>query len=180
MTTRLKSKLDYSDYADLPNDGKRYEIIDGDLYVTPAPGPAHQHALGKLFRCLQDYFEARGIGEVFFAPIDLILTVRDVVQPDLVVTESRQVSARGIEGAPLLVVEILSPSTRSQDRNVKAQRYATLGVPHYWIVDPEARRLECYRLESGAYALVVEEAGSAEIGHPDWPGLTIALTRLWR
>ena len=125
--------------------------------------------------------EGRGLGEVFDAPIDLILTHHDVVQPDLVVVaEPRQVSARGIEGAPLLVVEVLSPSSRTQDRTVKACRYAALGIPHYWIVDLDARRIECYRAESGVYVATREVEGNATLAPSDWPGLTIALSDLWR
>jgi Uma2 family endonuclease len=102
------------------------------------------------------------------------------VQPDLVVATPTQVSARGIEGAPLLVVEILSPSTATQDRTVKARRYSALGVIHYWIVDPEARRLECYRLAAGGYAMLVQGEGDTVFAHPDWPGLSISLAEIWR
>lgn len=181
MTTRLKQKLDYDDYAGIPPDRNRYEIIEGELYVTPSPSPFHQRVSRRLQRKLEDHFGERGLGEVFNAPIDLILTRHDVVQPDLVVVaDPAQVSQRGIEGASLLVVEILSSSTRSQDRTVKARRYAALGVPHYWIADPEGRRLECYRLEAGAYALVLEGEGDVTVSHPDWPGLTLDLADLWR
>jgi Uma2 family endonuclease len=181
VTTRLKTRLDYTDYAALPDDGKRYEIIEGILHVTPAPSPTHQHAVGMLYRSLGDYFVMRGLGEVFLSPIDLILTFHDVVQPDIVVVaEPGQVSERGIEGTPLLVAEVLSPSTASQDRSIKAQRYAALGIPHYWLVDPEARRMECYRLEAGAYRLVIEAEAQGTVAHPDWPDLAIPLASLWR
>jgi Uma2 family endonuclease len=181
MTTRLKTRLDYTDYAALPGDGKRYEIIDGILYVTPAPSPAHQRAVAKLYGILERYFETRRLGEVFVSPIDLILAFHDVVQPDLVVVaDPGQVSNRGIEGTPLLAVEVLSPSTLSQDRHVKAQRYAAVGIPHYWLVDPDARRMECYRLEAGAYRLVIEAEAQQVIAHPDWVELTIPLASLWR
>jgi Uma2 family endonuclease len=181
MTTGLKAKLDYDDYAGIPPDRNRHEIIDGELYVTPSPGSAHQHASKRLQRVLEAYFEARGLGEVFDAPLDLILTPHDVVQPDLlVVSNPVQVSARGIEGVPLLVVEILSPSTRAHDRNVKARRYAALGVPHYWIVDPEERRLECYELRGARYGLAVAAEGAGPCSIPTWPELTITLAHLWR
>ncbi len=181
MVTGIKQRLDYDDYAGIPPDRNTYEIIDGELYVTPAPSPLHQRVSKRLQRQLEAYFEARELGEVFDAPIDLILTHHDVVQPDLVVVaEARQVSARGIEGAPLLVVEVLSPSTRAQDRTVKSRRYAALGIPHYWIVDPEARRIECYRAEAGAYTLALEGQGDTTLAFPAWPGLTVALTDLWR
>jgi len=181
MITGLKQKLDYSDYARIPPDGKRYELLDGDVYVTPALSPLHQRVSKRLQRQLEAYFEVSGRGEVFNAPIDLILTPHDVVQPDLViVTDPGQVSGRGIEGPPALVVEVLSPSTRDHDRTVKARRYAALGIRHYWVVDPEASRVECYRGETAGYALVVKAEGEASMSHPDWPGLTISLAELWR
>ena len=181
MATELKRKLEYEDYARLPDDGKRHEILDGELYVTPAPSPLHQRVSKRLQRKLEDYFEARGLGEVFDAPIDMILGRHDIAQPDLlVVTDADQISGRGIEGAPLLAVEVLSPSTRRHDREVKRRRYAALAVPHYWIVDPEARRLECYRLADGDYQHVLTGDGGVTITHPDWPELPIALADLWR
>jgi Uma2 family endonuclease len=179
MITRLKEKLDYDDYAGIPPDRNRYEIINGDLYVTPAPSPFHQRMSKRLQRKLEAYFEGAGTGEVFDAPIDLILTNRDVVQPDLVVVSTpSQISQRGIEGVPLLVVEILSPSTRNQDRAVKGWRYAELGIPHYWIGDPETKRLECYRLEARTYALVAHGEGDVVVTPPDFPGLLIRLADL--
>jgi Uma2 family endonuclease len=181
MAIELKHKLDYSDYAAIPPDGKRYEIIEGDLYVTPAPTPFHQRVSKRLQRQIEAYFEQRALGEVFDAPIDLILTHQDVVQPDLlVVANVAQVSGRGIEGAPLLVVEILSPSTRTTDRTVKARRYAALGIPHYWIVDQETSTVECYRLEQSTYRLVAKGEGSVALTHPDFPGLTLSLEAIWR
>lgn len=74
----------------------------------------------------------------------------------------------------------LSPSTRDRDRTVKARRYAELGVRHYWIVDPDRRRIECYRAEGTAYALVAEAEGDTTLTHPDWPGFTVSLGALWR
>jgi Uma2 family endonuclease len=128
-----------------------------------------------------NYFEGRSIGEVFDAPIDLILTQHDVLVPDLLVaSDPRQISQRGIEGAPLLAVEILSPSTRRFDLGPKAQRYAELGLQHYWVVDPDQKRMECNRLEGSAYRQVVEGQGNLELTHPDWDGLVIDLSALWR
>lgn len=180
MGTARRSKFDYAAYAALPDDGKRYEVLDGGLLVTPSPAPLHQRISKKLQDQLRAFFEARSMGEVFDAPIDVILGPHDILQPDLVVvTRPEQVSARAIEGAPLLVVEILSPSTRRRDRGVKARRYAALGVPHYWVVDPDARRLECYRAGSGAYDPVCSGEGPARVEHPDWRDLVIDLAALW-
>lgn len=181
MRPGLNRKLDYSDYAAIPDDGKRYEIIEGSLHVTPAPNIAHQHASKRLLRQIEDYFEGRGIGEVFHAPTDVILTPHDVVQPDLIVVGNEdQVSRRGIEGAPLLAVEILSPSTREHDLVRKAARYAELCVAHFWLVDPDARTIECRRLEGGRWVLAAKGEGTASVLHPDWPGLTVELASLWR
>jgi len=181
MITGLKQKLDYSDYARIPPDGKRYELLEGDLYVTPVPSPLHQRVSKRLQRRLEAYFEASALGEVFDAPIDVILTLHDVVQPDLVVvTDAAQVSGRGIEGPPTLIVEVLSPSTRDHDRTVKARRYAALGVRHYWLVDPEGCRLECYRAEGDAYVLVAKGERDQSLTHPDWPELSLPLADLWR
>jgi Uma2 family endonuclease len=182
MATRLRRKLGYEDYARLPTgDGKRYEILDGELYVTPAPTPLHQRLSKRLQRRLEDYFEARGLGEVFNAPIDVVLAAHDIVEPDLVIVAGPgQISERAIEGVPLLVVEVLSPSSRAQDRGIKMQRYGNVGIPHYWIVDPDAETIQCWRLEGGAYRLVAEPCVPELLRHPDWPDLSIDLAALWR
>jgi len=177
----LKPKLDYSDLEATPEDGKRYELVEGALLVTPSPSPMHQRILKRLGLLLIGFFEKRSIGEVFMAPTDLILNKHDVLVPDLlVVAEPGQVSKRGIEGPPLLVVEILSPSTRKQDRGVKARRYAALGVRHYWIVDPTRKRLACFRATSGVFRLIAQGRGSSLLEHPDFAGLEIDLAALWR
>ena len=172
----LKQVLDYDDCAVIPSDGKRYELLEGDVHVTPAPTPLHQWVSKRLQRQLEAYFEARGLGRVYDAPIDVILTPHDVVQPDLVVvTDLSQISARGIEGAPTLLVEVLSPTILVYDRTTKSRRYAALGVPHFWLVEPEPRRLECYRLEGSAYQRVAVAERDAILDFPDWPGLVIRL-----
>jgi Uma2 family endonuclease len=181
MATRLRRKLGYEDYARLPADGKRYEVLDGELYVTPAPTPLHQRVAKRLQRALEAFFEDGGLGEVFNAPLDLILGEHDIVQPDLlIVGDAAQVTQRAIEGPPLLVVEILSPSTRAQDRGVKTRRYAELAVAHYWIVDPDAERIEGFRLEGNAYRIVIDASVPGTLAHPDWPGLSVDLGALWR
>jgi Uma2 family endonuclease len=181
VSPELKRKLDYSDLLVTPDDGKRYELVRGDLYVTPSPNPVHQRVSKRLERVLTDYFEGRGHGEVFHAPIDLILTSRDVFVPDiLVVADAKHVSKRGIEGPPLLVVEILSPSTSKRDRGLKARRYAELGVGHYWIVDPAKKRIECHSLSEGAFRPRTVAEGDTRLVHPDWDGLVLDLAALWR
>ena len=150
--------------------------------MNPSPGPIHQRVSRRLQRQLEDYFHERNLGEVFDAPLDVILTLPDVFEPDLlVVADPSPISRRGIEQPPLLVVEILSPSTRRVDRGLKFRRYATLGVQHCWIVDPDEKRLECFRLVAGEFAPVVDARGNATpLAHPDWDGLVIDLAALWR
>ncbi|MBI2207227.1 MAG: Uma2 family endonuclease [Candidatus Rokubacteria bacterium] len=182
MATDLKHrKLGYADYERIPPDGKRHEILDGELYVTPAPAPLHQRLSKRLQRQLEAYFESRGLAEVFNAPVDLILGEHDIVQPDLLgVADPAQVTSRAIEKAPLLVVEVLSPSTRALDRAVKMRRYAELGIRHYWILDPEIVRLECLRLDAGVYRAVAEASAPDQLRLPEWPELVIDLAALSR
>ena len=111
--------LTYRDYCELPDDGRRYEIHDGELSVTPAPNPRHQRLVGALYRALFGHVRSRGLGEVLLSPIDVILSDIAIVQPDVVYLERARagaVSSRGIEGAPTLAVEILSPWTVAIDR----------------------------------------------------------------
>jgi len=181
MGSELKRKLDYSDLQVTPDDGRRYELVEGNLFVTPSPSPLHQGIVRELLLRLVAYFHGRDLGIVYVAPIDLVLAAHDVLVPDLVVVaDASGVTRRGIEKPPLLVVEILSPSTRHMDLTTKARRYAELGVGHYWTVDPEARLLRCHRLAGGQFRFVVEAVGDATLAHPDWDGLTIDVAPLWR
>ena len=181
MIGGVKRKLGYDDLAHMPDDGLTREILDGELFVTPSPSPLHQRISKRLQRQIEAYFEDRGLGEVFNAPLDTILGPHDVAQPDvLVVTNSSLVTKRAIEGPPVLVVEILSPATAARDRAVKADRYAAAGVAHYWIVDPEARRLECLHLVNGRYVVASAGSGDDTLEDAAWPGLIVQLAELWR
>jgi Uma2 family endonuclease len=174
--------LTYADYVALPNDGKRYEIHDGELSVTPAPGRTHQRLVLRLGSLLNAHVEARGIGEVYIAPFDVILDDTSIVQPDVVyVAQDRSgvVSERGIDGAPTLAIEIISPSTMQIDRGTKLQLYARHRVPYYWIVDPGARTVEAYKLRSGAYALAGRMAGDEALRAEPFPDLEIPFASLW-
>ncbi len=180
MQDGLKRILDYSDYLAAPDDGKRYEILSGELLVTPSPRPVHQRVVARLGRILSEHFERRGEGEVFLSPIDLILTNHDVLQPDLLVVDDRtQITERGIEGAPLLIAEVLSRKTADRDRGLKALRYAALGVRHYWLVDPDARRVQCYMLARGAFDRTAEAEEDATLPVPGLDGLDLPLAELW-
>lgn len=180
MVRAIHSKLTYDDYAAAPSNGRIYQIVDGEVIVTPAPSPLHQRASRRLQRQLEQYFEPLG-GEVFNAPIDLILSNHDVTQPDLVVvTDRASVTKRGIEAPPALVVEVLSPSTENYDRQLKAKRFAALGVPNFWVLDPGAQRLECFRNNSGEYVVTSDAEGATMMVSPDFEGLSIDLASIWR
>ena len=177
-----RTVLTYEDYAALPDDGRRYEIHDGELSVTPSPGTSHQRVSRNLNEILGAHGRTRGLGEVLYAPLDVILTNTTIVQPDLIFVapaHASRVSRRGIEGAPTLAVEILSPSTTMIDRSTKLPLYARYGVPYYWIVDPDARALEAYELADGAYQLVTRAAGDAPISLPPFPDLALVPDSLW-
>ena len=134
-------KFTYADYRNTPND-KRYELLDGDLVMTPAPGTAHQRVLRKLTIQLGLSVERTNVGEVFVAPFDVVLSDTDVVQPDLLFVSNERshiITDENIQGAPDLVVEILSPSTAERDRTYKRALYAKYGVGEYWLVDTDAK-----------------------------------------
>ena len=174
--------LTYADYVALPNDGKRYEIHDGELSVTPAPGRTHQRLVLELGSLLNAHVKARSLGEIDIAPFDVILDDTSIVQPDVVYIardRSGVVSERGVDGAPTLAIEIMSPSTVQIDRGTKLQLYARHRVPHYWIVDPVARTVEAYTLRSGAYELSVRVAGDEALRAEPYPDLEILLASLW-
>ena len=144
----------YADYAALPDDGNRYEIIAGVLYMTPAPGTGHQSISARVVTFLVTHVEFAGLGRVFAAPVDVELAPDTVVQPDIVVVLSanlHRITPSRIIGAPDLVVEILSPGTAGYDRREKQDAYARSGVGEYWIVDPGAQTVELLTLNKGGY-----------------------------
>jgi Uma2 family endonuclease len=178
-----KIVLTYEDYAALPDDGKRYELHEGELSVTPAPGRRHQTVLGRLFVLLTLHVQAAGRGEVFVSPFDVIMSDITVVEPDIIyVDDSRheRVSERGVEGSPTLAIEIISPDSVRTDRRRKFALYATHDVTWYWIVDPEARTIEAYRLEAGAYRLDAKLEGMESRALPPFPDLPLDPAVVWR
>jgi len=162
---RSRTSWTYSEFARLPSEGStRYEVIDGELAVTPAPTPSHQIVIGHLTRVLGTFVHDHGLGIVFPGPIDVLFGEGDCLEPDLAFVRADRsglVSDRGIEGAPDLVVEVTSPSTAHRDRGVKLARYRRFGVPEYWIVDLDARTIEVWRLREGAEAPEVVGAGES-------------------
>src|SRR3989449_3306654 len=177
-----RSGLTYEDYCALPDDGLRYEIVDEMLFAELSPRRAHQKAVGNLFAILHGYVRAHDLGEVYVAPFDVILDPRTTVVPDLVFVVRDHidiVAERGVEAAPDLLVEVLSPGTARRDRVRKLNAYARHGVRHYWLVDPEAKTVEAFELVEGAYRLAPAGAGDDEVPPGAFPGLPLSLPLLF-
>jgi Uma2 family endonuclease len=172
-----------ADYLwETPDDGNRYEVIDGELYVSPPPKWMHQRGLNKLNVRVANWVWGHDLGEVVAAPTGVVLSADTGVEPDLLyISRDRLdiISERGVEGAPDLVVEVLSPSTAARDRGVKMRRYAAAGIPHYWLLDPRSRVLEPYRLTPQGYELL-GRFGPGTVFRPElFPGLEIVIDELW-
>jgi len=153
-TLQVQGPWTPADRENLPDDGHRYEIIDGVLLVNAAPAPRHQRVQLLLAALLLDA-APEGLW-VLPAPTDIFLAEDTVVQPDILVAAESDFDAAGLPGAPLLAVEVLSPSTQVVDRNLKKNRYARAGVPSYWLVDPQAMSVTAFELVNGRYARVAE------------------------
>jgi Uma2 family endonuclease len=181
-----KSAFTYRDYEALPNDGRRYEIHDGELCVTPAQSLEHQIILTNLLRVLLRHVPDTAPGLIPPGPTDVILADRPdettIVQPDILYIGPDRMtvtSRRGLEAAPTLAVEILSPSTRTTDRVIKRRLYARYGTPYLWLVDPEGRIVEAFVLDGDRYVLVVSAAGAEPVDLPPFTGLALVSDPLW-
>ncbi len=172
-------KLTYDDYAALPDDGRRYQVLDGELVVTPSPSLRHQDIVFNLGKILDRHVRDRSLGKVYMSPVDCLLGPWTVLGPDVVFVETARfdrLTHRAIEGAPTLVIEVLSPSTAVIDRKRKRALYAEHGVPHYWIVDPDALALDALVLAGDDYGVPVRlEGPDAEGSLEPFPDLVVAL-----
>lgn len=179
-TARRERRQTYRDYAALP-EGAPYQLVEGELVMTPSPISGHQRTLGELFSLIRDWAVGGAQGEVFIAPLDVILDDENVLQPDIlfVSRERLGIVQDWCRGAPDLVVEVLSPSNAALDRSRKTKVYARFGVPRVWLVDPAEKTFECLRLEQGSY--LIEECFAEEdlVLPPGFPGLQIPLAKIW-
>ena len=151
-TTQPVVKFTYEDYRTTPAD-ERYELLDGDLIMVPAPNLKHQRVQGNLYYHLRFFITEHDIGELLPAPCDVVLSDTNVVQPDLLfISRQREhllSSGENVRGAPDLAIEILSPSTADKDRGVKRELYGRHGVTEYWLVDPIAETVTIHRQQAG-------------------------------
>ncbi|HEV8393143.1 MAG TPA: Uma2 family endonuclease [Vicinamibacterales bacterium] len=178
-------KLTYDDFLLFPDDGQRHELIDGEHYVTASPNMKHQRVSGNLHFLIRSWLEQHPVGQIFFAPFDVVFTRYDVVEPDLLYmshTRAKDVlTAANVQGVPELVIEIGSPSTRKRDETIKRRLYEREGVLEYWVVDPDIDVIRIYRRENGAFARARElsaEAGDV-LTTPLFDGLELPLARVF-
>lgn len=174
-------RLTYEDYCLLPNDGKRYEIIDGELLVTPSPRRPHQKVAGNLFYYLTDFVKNHKLGEVYVAPFDVVFSRHDVVEPDILFVSNARAAVltdKNVQGAPDLAVEVLSESTAEIDRTTKLKLYARFGVEEYWIVDPEGPAVEIYRRQETGLEFVSGLRPKDSLSSPLFPDFSLPLTKL--
>lgn len=179
MAVRPEHLLTYEDFLTLPDDGVRREIVEGEVLVTPAPTVRHQDVVLRLGYTLEQHVRARGGGRAFISPLDVRLTEHDIVEPDVIFVADDRIGIikeRFLLGSPSLLIEVVSdPRT---DRVRKRALYARSSVPEYWIVDPDADRVEVYRLRGDSYGKP-EILESGDILESELlPGLTIIIAEL--
>ena len=174
-------KLTYADYCLTPDD-ERYELLDGELIMVPAPGTGHQIVAMELGTLLHVFVKARGLGRVFSAPYDVVLSETTVVQPDVLFIANERthiITPDNVQGPPDLVVEILSPSTANRDRTRKRALYAQYGVQEYWLVDPDTRTVTVLRQGAAGFTVVDRYGAGETLTSPTLPGFTVNLNDLF-
>ncbi len=175
----------YEDLLRFPDDGLRHELIDGEHLVSPAPTPRHQQLSVRLVVAIANYLAEHPIGEVYAAPLDVVLSDVDVVEPDIVFISQGRLATIGdaaVHGAPDLAIEIVSPSSRRTDEVAKPRLFDRTGVREYWVVDPDLEVVKVHRRDgTGGFGVVAElsreEHGVLET--PLLPGFTLPLTQLF-
>ena len=179
-------KLTYDDFVLFPDDGKRHELIGGEHYVTPSPNIRHQQISADILGLIWMYLEAHPIGRIFHAPLDVVFSEFDVVEPDLLYVSNERaaevVTPQHIRGTPNIVIEIASPGTRKRDEKIKRRLYERAGVSEYWIVDPETDVVRLYRRTAAGFDRAIELSREANdvLTTALLPGLDLPLTRFLR
>jgi Uma2 family endonuclease len=186
MRTSPGVKLTYDDFLLFPDDGKRHELIDGEHYVTPSPNRKHQAIVWNLAGMIAPYLESHSVGRAFVAPFDVIFSEFDVVEPDLLfISAARQadiLTTKHVRGAPNLVVEIASRSTRSRDETLKRKLYERFGVEEYWVMEPDTDTVVVYKHDGESYQRDAELTGARgdTLTTSLLPGLQLPLDRIFR
>ena len=179
-------KLTYDDFVQFPDDGKRHELIDGEHYVTPSPNRKHQKVSGNFYLLIGAWLEEHPIGQLYYAPFDVVFSMYDVVEPDLLFMSNERAALvltdANVQGAPEIVIEIGSKSTRTRDETIKRRLYERSGVSEYWIVDPEIDVVRVYRRGADGFERPVELRADQDdrLTSPLLPDLILPLARIFR
>lgn len=175
-------KMDYELYRLLPEDGKRTELIDGELLMTPAPSPRHQRVVASLGFQLVGFVKANALGEVFIAPVDVVFEEHVVLEPDILyISRQRSEIVRddAVHGSPDLAVEILSPTSFYHDMRRKVDIYSRFGVQEYWIVDPEKQTIALFTRSGNELRMAREFACHETFESPLLPGFRLAVNSIF-
>ena len=181
VTAPKKRKFTYEDYLKTPDD-QRYELIEGDLIMTPSPVPYHQWLLKNIGFALESFVREKKMGKIFYAPCDVYLDNENVLQPDILFIAKERLNIIGeknIQGAPDLVIEILSESSAYRDMVKKKKLYEQFGVKEYWIIDPEEKTVEIYSRQDDSFALTKRFTEKNTLESPLLPGLKIKLLQVF-
>jgi Uma2 family endonuclease len=173
----------YQDYQNLTEDDHRYQVINGELIMTPSPVPLHQRISRRLTTLLNAHVGQHDLGEVFYAPLDVVLDNYNVFQPDILFVSHKNanvITKKNIQGAPDLVIEILSPSTGYYDLIEKKEAYAKFGTREYWIVDPQKKWVEVFEIRDGDFESKGRFGAKESFKSAVIPGLEIDLTEVFR
>jgi len=163
-------------------DTRRFELIDGELFLMPSPTPKHQMIIGQLFGILSDFMESRDVGQVFVSPLDVVLSEYDVFQPDvLFISKNRShiIGDLNIQRAPDLVIEVLMPSSEDRDRGIKRKQYLRYGVREYWIIDPQDKTLEVLRASDTEFETVRVYPEGTTATSPVLEGIQVEVEKLF-
>src|SRR5438552_13301793 len=172
-----------NDYQEMPEGPPYFQVIEGELVMSPSANMFHQDIAGRIYAIILQFLEKKPLGEVFISPLDVFLSDVNVFQPDVVfVSNARRsiLTEHGIEGAPDLVVEILSPGTARYDKGSKRKIYARTGVKELWIVDPELKSIQVYELTKNAETPAATHGADSAFKSPLLPGLRIRVAAIFK
>ncbi|MCI0694969.1 Uma2 family endonuclease [candidate division KSB1 bacterium] len=182
-TSKRLEVFTYEDYLNLPDNGKRYEIINGELYMVPAPTLGHQDTIGEFHLTIGIFLKANPIGKIYLAPTDIIFSDIDVLQPDLIFVSKEKfdiLTRENIQGAPDLVIEVLSPGTEKRDRTIKLKAYSKFGVLEYWMANDEKATVEVWRRKGKKLVFHALLDKTQTLTTPLLPELEIPLAKIFQ
>jgi Uma2 family endonuclease len=171
------------DYEEMPAGPPYFQVIEGELVMTPSPNLFHQDISGNIFTILRGYLVKHPIGSAHIAPLDVYLSDVNVYQPDVIFVSSARrslLTEHGIEGAPDLVVEILSPATARYDKGSKRKIYARTGVKELWLIDPDLKSIQVYELAKNAETPAATHGADSVFKSPLFPGLKIKTAAIFK